>query len=285
MKQPLYAMHPMETLDSLKDYFFPPYITLAHIFNAPKGWEIKPRMLNQYQFQYVVEGAVTYEIEGRKILTRKGDLIYHSPNQLHSVKTLENEPYVCLSLVFHFGMSSFPIEQLLGEDRYLGNIENHPIEHKLSLLISHYQQPGLPHQVICQGLLMEICGELATRRSSSANSASVHEKTMAKLVLIRNYIFENYSKDIKLQHLESISGLSKNYIIIKYRRAFGLTPFEYLTRVRIERARELVLQSDLSIGEIAQRVGYADVHTFGRMFKNKTGTSVSQFISTLVAEK
>lgn len=285
MQPPLHIMQPMETLDSLTDYFFPPYITLAHIFNAPKGWEIKPRMLNQYQFQYVVEGAVAYEIEGRTIITRKGDLIYHSPNQLHSIKMHEDEPYVCMSLVFHFGMSSFPIEQLLGEDRYLGNIANHPIEHKLSLLISHYQQPGLPYQVICQGLLMDICGELAARRGSNPDAAPVQEKTMAKLVLIRNYIFENYSKDIKLEHLESLSGLSKNYIIIKYRKAFGLTPFEYLTRVRIERARELVLQSDLSIGEIAQRVGYADVHTFGRMFKNKTGASVSQFITTLVAEK
>lgn len=63
-----------------------------------------------------------------------------------------------------------------------------------------------------------------------------------------------------------------------------MTPFEYVVWVRIERAKELVINTNLSVGEIATSVGYADLHTFGRMFKNKTSVSLSQFCSSLVVE-
>ena len=67
----------------------------------------------------------------------------------------------------------------------------------------------------------------------------------------------------------------------EFKKQFGLTPFQYLTQVRVERAKELTIQTNLSIGKIAAMVGFADVHTFGRMFKQQTGVSLSQFSNSL----
>ncbi|QHW35247.1 AraC family transcriptional regulator [Paenibacillus rhizovicinus] len=265
-------------------YFHPPYITLAHLFHAPPHWGLTSRQLASYQFQYVVEGAAEYEIEGRKIETRRGDLIYHSPSQAHEVRTFPDEKYICISILFDFGDIPYPVEHMLGQDRYLGNFAGHAIEKMLTRLITHYHQPGAAHHAICQGLLMQIIGEISGWKREQENKTQGQQKIKTKMVLVRNYIADRFDRDIKHQELEELSGLSRNYIILKFRKAFGMTPFEYLTRVRIERAKELGIQTNMSISEIANRVGYADVHTFGRMFKQNMGTSFSQFCSSMVTD-
>ena len=87
---------------------------------------------------------------------------------------------------------------------------------------------------------------------------------------------------IRHADLERISGLSRNYLILQFKSVYGLTPFDYLSWVRVERAKELAIQHDLTFTEIAERTGYSDVHTFGRMFKKKTGMSLSQYCAAVM---
>ncbi|MGG4033534.1 AraC family transcriptional regulator [Paenibacillus cisolokensis] len=270
-----------EAGETTEECGFPPYITLAHLFNAPAGWEIRTRALSMHQFQYVKEGAAEYVVDGKSYTTRKGDLIYHAPYVPHAVRTIEGEPYLCISILFHFGSLRISPELLGLSSGYVGNYAGHPVEGWLSRLIAHYHQPGAHNRMLCQGLLLQTIAELDASRSGR-NATPVQEKTKAKIVLVRNYILRHYGRNIRHEELERVSGLSRNYMIVKFRHIYGMTPFEYLTFVRVEKAKELAVQTNLSVGEIARLVGYSDVHTFGRMFKNKTGTSISQFCSSLV---
>lgn len=276
---------PSETASDLPDIYNPPYITLAHLFDAPKGWAIHNRTMGQYVLQYVVEGRADYPVSGHMYSTVKGDLLFHRPGEPHSILTLEGEPYVCLSFVFHFGANEFPIHQLFGDTHLLGNYSGTELEKKLNRLVHMYRQPGLASQLQAQGLLLEVLGEAAAGLNRTQADASVEARTKAKLLLLQNYIREHYAENVQHSDLEQIAGLSRNYIIVQFKRQFGLTPIQYLTWVRIQKARELALQTNLSISEIAGQVGYADVHTFGKMFKKKTGTSLSQFCSALVTYK
>jgi YesN/AraC family two-component response regulator len=148
-----------------------------------------------------------------------------------------------------------------------------------------YRQPGLSSQLQAQGLLLEVLGEAAAGLDNPRTDSIVEARTKAKLLLLQNYIREHYAENVQHSDLEQIAGLSRNYIIVQFKRQFGVTPMQYLTWVRIQKARELALQTNLSVSEIAGQVGYADVHTFGKMFKKKTGTSLSQFCSALVTYK
>jgi AraC-like DNA-binding protein len=272
-----------EKMERTMDY--PPHITLAHLFHAPKGWAIRNRTMGQYVLQYVVEGRANYPVGGRMYSTVKGDLLFHRPGEPHSILTLEGEPYVCLSLVFHFGEYDFPVHQLFGETHLLGNYTGTELEKKLTRLVHMYRQPGLSSQLQAQGLLLEVLGEAAAGLDNPRTDSIVEARTKAKLLLLQNYIREHYAENVQHSDLEQIAGLSRNYIIVQFKRQFGVTPMQYLTWVRIQKARELALQTNLSVSEIAGQVGYADVHTFGKMFKKKTGTSLSQFCSALVTYK
>jgi AraC-like DNA-binding protein len=278
----LHLLDPSETIAALKEYRIPPYITLAHLFNAPEGWGLKPRVLTQHQIQYVADGTAEYSVEGKTFITKRGDLIFHAENVPHSVQTMKGEPYLCISIVFHFGSFRFNMDNLIPRSGYIGNIGGSVLETRLNQLITHYHQPGAQNQILCQGLLLQIIHDLHNWNDRS--QTRIQEKTKTKIILIRNYIAKNYSRNIEHKELEEVSGLSRNYIIVKFRQTYGMTPFEYLTSVRIEKAKELVIQTNLSISEIARLIGYSDVHTFGRMFKSKAGVSLSQFCASLVAE-
>lgn len=285
-KKPLYYLSPKDTLSELSDTYFPPYITLAHTFNAPAGWGIHSRVLKQFQLQYVLNGSAQYTIEGHPYLTQKGDLIFHRPGERHSVSTIPGQPYVCLSLVFHFGQSAFPLDDLVSTTNYLGNFASHEIERKLTSLVVHYRQPGLVHQLHAQTLLME----MLLTFNSLAGERSVQEATpaqrnnFARLVLAKNYIIEHFAEEIKIKDLEVLSGFSPDYLIVQFRMTFGMTPIQYQIHLRVEKAKELAVHEGLTPTEVAQRVGYSDIHTFGKMFKKKTGTSLSQFCATLFTE-
>lgn len=279
----LFNQNPKETIGKLEGYYFAPFISLAHLFNAPPGWKIHSRSLRQYQLQYVVSGMAKYHIEGKDYWTKHGDLILHRPNEQHSVEMVENQPYVCISIVFHFGVNPFPLDELFKGMHFLGTFLEHQVEKKISQIVTCYCQPGLSNQMLCQGLLMQLFSILSKEIEKNQSSTEIYEKTKAKLVLIRNYIANHYDQNICHSDLEKISGLSKNYITVKFKKIFEMTPFEFLIWIRMEKAKELAIQSNLSIGQIANLVGYSDVHTFGKMFKKKTGISLSQFCSSLIA--
>lgn len=277
----MFTMEPEDTIPMLREYYFPPYITLINRYaqTPDKNWAVRKRTLKQYLLEFVLDGVADIILTQETFRVGKGDLFLIRPNETHTNQGVPANGYSCISVVFHFGQSGFPLDQVFTPASYLGSYGNHPIENLLHQLLHHYRKPDSYHQTICQHTLMSVLIQaseaLGLRKTSSARSK-------AQLEHVRRYIVEHYRENLALDDLEAISELSRNYLIQQFKQAFGLTPKQYLNWVRVQNAKELAVTTSLTIGEIAERVGYADVHTFGRMFKKQTGTSLSMFCSTLV---
>ncbi|WJH35922.1 response regulator transcription factor [Paenibacillus sp. CC-CFT747] len=91
------------------------------------------------------------------------------------------------------------------------------------------------------------------------------------------YIHEHYAEDIRLSDLAEKVYLSRNYLSNIFRDATGETFNDYLTRVRMEKAKSLILERKLLVFEIAEKVGYKNVPYFTTLFKKHTGRSPSDF--------
>ncbi|MBS0447618.1 MAG: helix-turn-helix transcriptional regulator [Proteobacteria bacterium] len=86
-----------------------------------------------------------------------------------------------------------------------------------------------------------------------------------------------------VQRLADVSGVSEAHFARSFRQAFGLPPHRYLLTRRIERATALLRDTDLAITEIAFRTGWASLGTFGRTFRDVTGTSPGEFRARALA--
>lgn len=93
------------------------------------------------------------------------------------------------------------------------------------------------------------------------------------LIRIMNYIERHYSEDLRLSALSERCFLSQSYIARLFREELSCKPSEYINRVRVSAARTMLSQTNLSITEIADKVGYSDVYYFSRIFKQITGSS------------
>ncbi|NGZ77981.1 response regulator [Saccharibacillus alkalitolerans] len=94
---------------------------------------------------------------------------------------------------------------------------------------------------------------------------------------IAAYIREHYREELTLQDLTDRFFLSREYISRRFKRQFGQNVFDYLAGVRLERAKQLLLDSDMLVVRIAELVGYQDEKYFSRVFKKATGRTPNEF--------
>ena len=98
------------------------------------------------------------------------------------------------------------------------------------------------------------------------------------VVRTRRYIREHYGDpDIDLAKIAEYSEVSKNHLSWEFARETGENVTDFITRIRIQEAKKLLLETNLRAYEIAERTGYANVETFCRAFRKVTGTSPRRY--------
>ena len=115
---------------------------------------------------------------------------------------------------------------------------------------------------------------------AASNVTNKKEEKVGSVVSeARQYIEKNFAKDISLDDVAGSVDVSPYYFTRMFKEETGETFIEYLTKLRINRAKELIRDPLMTIGEIGQAVGYADPNYFSRIFKKTTGMTPSEFRS------
>ena len=91
------------------------------------------------------------------------------------------------------------------------------------------------------------------------------------------YISLNYSKHIKVNDIANDIGINRSYFTSIFKKAFHVSPQEYLMNYRFQKAAELIKSTNLSIQDISNLVGYENPYNFSKMFKNFHGTSPKNY--------
>lgn len=112
------------------------------------------------------------------------------------------------------------------------------------------------------------------RRQIRNNNFNIYE--------IKDYIENNYHQDIKISFFTDKYFLSREYLMKLFKNEFGCGIYEYVLKVRMEKAKELILDSSVKIQSIAQLLGYADNNYFSKAFKNYFGISPTDYRNNLI---
>lgn len=91
------------------------------------------------------------------------------------------------------------------------------------------------------------------------------------------YINDHYAEEISIKTLAELEHYNINYYYEWFKGKTGTTPVEYITKLRMEKAKELLKYTDYSVLQIAEQVGYQFNSSFTRAFKEQEGVSPAQF--------
>ncbi|MDP4098177.1 helix-turn-helix domain-containing protein [Paenibacillus sp. P96] len=94
---------------------------------------------------------------------------------------------------------------------------------------------------------------------------------------IKEYVSEHYSEPISLADLSARFFINPYYLSQLFKQKTGETYLSYLAQTRINKAKELLIRTDLKVYEICQRVGYSDTQHFARLFEKLTGCKPSEY--------
>jgi len=114
----------------------------------------------------------------------------------------------------------------------------------------------------------EICRNVLTGRE---------EKSDSIISKAKSYILENYHKDISLDDVSREADISPYYFSKLFKEEAGENFIEYLTKIRIDKAKQLLNNKELSIKEICVAVGYGDPNYFSRIFKKYSGRTPTEY--------
>jgi AraC-like DNA-binding protein len=91
------------------------------------------------------------------------------------------------------------------------------------------------------------------------------------------FIWDNYTRKISLQEIAAAAGLSAPYFSTIFKEEMGENLSSYLNRLRVEKARHMLAETDLTLSEIASSCGFEDQSWFSKIFKSFTGISPGKY--------
>ncbi|GKU81354.1 AraC family transcriptional regulator [Niallia sp. NCCP-28] len=247
------------------------------LFGTTYDWHgLKRKEVGKYVFQYTLSGEGRLEVGGKDYRLEAGQAFIVEIPSNHRYYLPENSKrweFIFITLVgkeaancwnmmqeHHGPVLKIPADSKLIQ--LLLKIHQHTYEQKIS---DSYHASAKAYEFIME------CYRFIKNMEKQKKDFSLN---MTKAI---TYIQTHYHEPIMLDEIAVISGYSKYYFIKQFQHQLNMTPVQYLTKIRIQKAAELLRTTDSSIIEIADAVGYANANYFNKVFRKVVGVSAGAF--------
>lgn len=275
---------------------------VAHV-NDPTWKFIPHRHLYTHEFVLVTKGELEVLIKGQRLLARRGDLLWYPAGEHHreqstgkeievfgvgfgppraKLATMEEGSGTPVDFRVHL-LSRENFEKLLHKDRkpFSGFAGWHKssFTRRANFPLMHFDRNGRIEQVFrwmrqiyCEQepqaqemldvFLFAVLRELESRPAVEENRG---------VTLARKFINDNISRSISLDEMAFAAHISKFHFARIFKEQTGVSPMKYLRQCRVEAARQLLVNSNLALKNIADKVGFADENLFSRHIRRSFG--------------
>ena len=226
---------------------------------------------------------------------QKGDIVLFLPGRAHYSRSIDEKGCMCRfayldakTLLFNiFGETGYTAEILKDVSNYelpaVIRKKEHPHIHRMLkvLLDDLFAQNSQNPELLCSLQLSEFLLKIPIYFEKSKkiqDFAMPHPKN--PISLVEAFISSHYYENITTENLCDICFLSESQLRRRFKAMYGASPMQYLKKLRCTIAIKLLVQTDLSIAEVSDRVGYADVSVFYRHFVALQGVSPTEYRKT-----
>ncbi len=242
-----------------------------------KQWNEKPHSHPFCEIMFVISGAGKTVIGGNEYDIKKGDIIVYNPNTMHEESTTGASG---LELAF-FGITNFKINNLPSDSLIdkcaspilpTGEDEERFSFYFSSLIEEVYGSKQYSDLIIKYWARLILIGILRLTNNSEAKFV-----TNAIFTQIYQYLNTNFTKIESMDQICEDLNVSKYYIPHVFKKYIGKPPMQYITSKRIDYAKKLLQETDISACEIGEMCGYKDHTLFFKAFKKLVGTTPIAF--------
>jgi AraC-like DNA-binding protein len=238
------------------------------------------RYHHRYILIYVVDGECICGFMQNGILKQqvvgKGNLILYRPSEYQYIVSDSENPLEYVGASF----SGKTLDELIKRSgigqckvKYIG--VNHELVSMFNELISYILLKK--HTNILYGQFIKIIGEIQTCIGNLDLLLRKHAKQIVLLNQSINYMFMHYNEAITVEDAARVSNYSTSRYQYLFKKYMLVTPTQFLTNLRINKAKLHLCHSNLTVKEIARSVGYNDPFYFSKVFKSKTGLSPTEY--------
>lgn len=260
-----------------------PRLTMTHIITASHSAEharLAHLHENELELFYVAQGSGEYMVGGSAYQVQRGDMVVCNAGVLHGEEPSTRRRILsyCISLT-DVAIIGLPDNQLLEPDAYpvvsCGMLTRPigEIMRMLTMLSGDLQALS----VICDSLscgvllmMMEIANSHIRCQPLGPGSDVVARR-------IREYIDRHYNEPMSLAQIGETLHISESYLSHVFKKEYGESPMQYLCKRRLGEAQSLLIDTDLPIGDIADRFCYSGVSHFNTAFKKYVGMTPGSY--------
>lgn len=260
------------TINDITTYFASSTVTLANVFQDRTSLESTFTHIHTQSSALIfpVSGSAWVHCGNERFFITPGRVLHvNERNALH----IEN----CGDKDFQFIVTQYQIaertEQDLYDEAFIMRLTSPEVylEHTIKLL-EMQASPGSMAELHRRTAFFQLLqGCIESARDQQLQS------TVEIMDQVVSYIQQNYREKINVTKIATLYNLERRRLAYLFEKHTGLSPNTYITEYRISKSKELLERAELSIAEVADRVGYDDCFYFSRVFKKQTGVAPTTY--------
>ncbi|MDP4133743.1 MAG: AraC family transcriptional regulator [Bacillota bacterium] len=233
-----------------------------------------------YHILYIKQGYCYVKLDGQLKKAGEGSIVLFRPGQVQEYSFYAKDNSVSFYIHFSGKDCESILERLnFGNDSILYIGRNKLYEETFLRMTREYHLKQYMYNFFCSSMLLELLCIISRSLESRRNNVTFqNEQRINEACRI---IYENYNKNISVNNLAAMSFLSVSRFSHLFEKITGFPPITFMANIRIEKAREMLLLSDMTISEIALTTGYSNQNYFCRIFKKKIGYSPTEYRRTV----
>ncbi len=259
-------------LPSVDDLEFVKVSNQTHVF--PRHWN------ETYVIQVVEQGINEFYCRGATHRVSVGNILFINPHEIHTGSAVGTAPLNYRSL--------YPTPELLSEAAAQCSDRRAPLPSFPNFIVpdarvakmflrAHRECEAGADSLTSKTLMLDLLSLLLQRHSDSSLPARTIGNEIAAVKRAREYLNDNFSKNISLEAVAKVAYLSPFHFLRAFRKTVGLPPHEYLINLRIQRAKHLLMQGR-PLSHVAYETGFFDQSHFNRHFKRLIGLPPGRFL-------
>lgn len=243
----------------------------THMFSWETG-----RVLTEYHFVLITEGGGVFESKsaGKKSI-HAGDGFLIFPGEWHRYKPLQNTGWTENWIGF-----SGPISEIIMHDNFftkehavIPQCANMLVKNLFKSLFQLISEEPYGYQRTASGICIQLLAEVCTIQMGSESV----QQASSLLSKAKYLMHKKINESVDFHTFCKNHGISYSKFRIDFKMQTGYAPLQYFLLMKIEKAKELLLNSDMRAKQIAFELGFKSDHYFSRVFKLKTGLTPQGF--------